>query len=228
MNAKAPTFVVEYENNSHSDKQDDRLRSPAFEKNHVVIRNVITQLLDSRTGNVIEIGSGTGQHVVEYARALPELTWWPSDLRPTHLKSIEAWREYSGQKNLMAPVLIDAAQSDWKLGHPIMLPENNITAIVASNLLHVAPWNVAEGLITAAGRYLYQDGFLAIYGAFSRGGRHVSENNAAFDVSLRERDPEFGVRDTVEIQKVATNNGLNLSQIIDMPSNNFMLVMTRQ
>ena len=206
---------------------DRRLDAPAFHRNQAAIATELQRLLGDKTGNVLEIGSGTGQHVVTFAATLSHLVWWPSDPDPQHRASIEAWRASSALENVRPPVDLDAAALDWQLGQEEQPPANDIAAILAINLLHIAPWSAAEGLLAAATRYLDKDGVLIIYGAFARNGAHTASSNAAFDAYLRRQNAEWGVRDTADLEALAAMNGLQLTEIIDMPANNAMLVFER-
>jgi hypothetical protein len=162
---------------------------------------------------------------VSFAHALPDLVWWPSDLSPAHRRSIEAWRRDSGLGNVMAPVDLDASRPDWPLGKPGFPPAAGISGIVCINVLHIAPWGAAEGLLAAAARYLLPDGRLILYGPYRVGGAHTAPSNAAFDASLRAQDPRWGVRDTDDIAAVAAKNGLKIVEMIPMPANNLTLVL---
>lgn len=207
--------------------EDGRLDAPPFHRNHRPIIGVLARFLDGAGGHAIEIGSGTGQHVVAFAEAFPGITWWPSDPLPAHRASIDAWRRHSGLANVEAPVVIDAA-ADWRLGEDGMPPDRRITAIVAVNVLQVAPWRSAEGLLAAAGRYLEATGRLFIYGPFARHGAHTSPGNQAFDASLRATDPAWGVRDVADVAAAAGGRGLALMEIVEMPANNLTLVLGRR
>jgi hypothetical protein len=128
----------------------------------------------------------------------------------------------------MAPVELDAAQTDWPLGTPGFPPDRGISAIVCINVLHIAPWAVAEGLMAAAGRYLAPDGRLILYGPYAVGGAHTAPSNAAFDASLRAQDPQWGVRDTDAIAALAVAHALTIAETVAMPANNLSLVISRK
>ena len=176
--------------------------------------------LDGRDGEVLEVGSGPGQHIATFAAALPRLTWRPTDVDRRYLESIEAWRQGAGVENLAAPVLLDATASDW----PVV---GELTAMLSINVLHIAPWTVAEGLMQAAGHLLSPNGQLILYGPYARDGVHTSSNNAAFDVSLKAQDPNWGVRDTRDIARSAGANGLAIVETVEMPANNLCLILAR-
>lgn len=203
-----------------------RLDAPAFHRNHRAIEAVMARHLLAVTGDVVEIGSGTGQHVAAFALAFPGLTWWPSDPLPAHRASIDAWRRDAGAGNIMPAVEIDAA-ADWHLGEDGMPPAGSLVAVVCINVLHIAPWAVAEGLLAGAARHLGGDGRLFVYGPFMRDGVHTALSNAAFDASLRATDPAWGVRDVARIAAAAGILGLKLVEIAEMPANNLTLVLAR-
>lgn len=220
--------VDDESNRGNSKALADRcLDAPAFHRNHVAITDVLSRLLGDRTGNVIEIGSGTGQHIVTFADALPNLIWWPSDPAPSHRASIDAWRARSGLANIKRPIDLDATTSDWKLDEIGRPPSQGIDAILVINVLHIAPWPVSLGLMQAAARYLKSDGMLIVYGPFAKDGVHTAPSNATFDAQLRQQNDHWGVRDSADLDAAATTSGLKLAEILDMPSNNSALVFER-
>lgn len=204
---------------------DGRLDAPAFHRNHAAILEALVRLLGGRGGDVLELGSGTGQHAVALCQGLPQVTWWPSDPLDSHLRSITAWREHAAPANLRPPVRIDASRLDWALT-PQGLP-TSFTAIFCANVIHIAPWAVAEGIFAGASRHLEAEGQLMLYGPFRRDGVHNSPGNAAFDEGLRRDNPEWGVRDTADLRALATRNGLRLGDLVEMPANNAVLVFAR-
>jgi len=217
-------FVVEF-GGREDPPGDRRLHAAAFARNHAPIWSVIGQHLGDRGGDVLEVGSGTGEHVVAFARQSPALTWWPSDLNPKHLASIAAWRAHAGLANIAAPARIDLLASAWDADLPV---ENPLLAIVAINVLHITPWRVSENLLAGAGRRLRPDGRLFVYGPFRVDGAHTAPSNAAFDASLRAQDSEWGVRDTADLAAVAAAHGLRVAERVPMPANNFTLVFARE
>jgi SAM-dependent methyltransferase len=204
---------------------DGRLDAPAFHRNHMAIWMLVGRFLKGRSGDVLEIGSGTGQHAFEFARQSPSITWWPSDHLDSHLRSIAAWRAHAKLDNLKPPARIDASQDDWGLAEQ-GLPESFL-AMFSANVIHIAPWAVAEGIFAAASRHLRTDGRLFLYGPFRRDGVHNSPGNAKFDEGLRRDNPEWGVRDTADLKKLGQTNGLRLAELAEMPANNAVLVFAR-
>ena len=221
-------YVVEFGKDGRPIEPDGRLDAPAFHRNHQAIRAVLQQFLAGKTGDVVEVGSGTGQHVVDFARHLPEITWWPSDLNPQHLKSIEAWRAHAQLSN--HPQARYGSICRIPPGVPQMHDGSGpgaLLAVFCANVIHIAPWRVAEGLFAGAGRYLRPDGRLFLYGPFKRGGKHTAVSNAAFDRSLREGNPEWGVRDIEALGELAASAGLRLVDVAEMPANNLTLAFGR-
>lgn len=174
----------------------------------------------SRSRDVLELASGTGQHAVFFAAALPHLRWQPSDPDPHCLASIEAWRAEARLANVLPPIRIDVRDADWGVAA--------VDVIFNANLIHIAPWSVAEALFRGAGRVLRPEGLLFLYGPFRIGGRHTAPSNAAFDADLRRRNPEWGVRDLERVVELAREAGLRLLETNDMPANNLLIVFRRE
>jgi hypothetical protein len=216
-------YVVEFGKDGQRTEPDGRLDAPAFHRNHQAIRTVLQQFLAGKSGEVVEVGSGTGQHVVEFARHMPEITWWPSDLNEAHVKSIDAWRAHAGLGNIRPPLRIDLSDPGWCAEMHDGRGPGKLLAVFCANVIHIAPWRVAEGLFAGASRCLRADGRLFLYGPFKRGGKHTAISNAVFDTSLREANREWGVRDIDELEKSATRVGLELVEINEMPANNLIL-----
>jgi hypothetical protein len=220
-------YVVEFGKDGGRVEPDGRLDAPAFHRNHQAIWAVLERFLKGKSGDVLETGSGTGQHVVHFARHSPGLIWWPSDLNEQHLKSIAAWRAHAQGPNVQPPLRIDLSDPNWvsalhKAGGP-----QQVLALFCANVIHIAPWRVAEGLFAGASALLRAEGRLFLYGPFKRGGKHTALSNAVFDTSLRESNPEWGVRDVDDLVKLAKGSGLALIEIIEMPANNLILVFAR-
>jgi SAM-dependent methyltransferase len=221
-------YVVEFGKDGRPVEADGRLDAAAFHRNHQAIWAVLEKFLAGKSGDVVEAGSGTGQHVVEFARHSPDITWWPSDLNEQHLKSIEAWRAHAGLANIRAPLRIDLSDPSWCPEMRDGRGPAKLLAVFCANVIHIAPWRVAEGLVAGAGRSLRADGRLFLYGPFKRDGKHTAVSNAVFDTSLRDKNPEWGVRDIEALQELAANAGLVLNEIAEMPANNLILVFARQ
>jgi hypothetical protein len=221
-------YVVEFGKDGRPVEPDGRLDAAAFHRNHQAIAAVLQPYLTGKSGDVVEAGSGTGQHVVDFARRFPDITWWPSDLNAQHLKSIAAWRAYAGLSNIRAPLRIDLSDPAWCPEMHDGSGPGKLLAVFCANVIHIAPWRVAEGLVAGAGRYLRGDGRLLLYGPFKRGGKHTAISNAVFDSSLRERDPEWGVREVEAVEQLTAAAGLGLVEVSEMPANNLVLAFARQ
>jgi Protein of unknown function (DUF938) len=220
-------YVVEFGKDGRPAEPDGRLDAPAFHRNHQAIWSVLQKFLEGKSGDVVEAGSGTGQHVVDFAGRTPEITWWPSDLNAQHLKSIDAWRAHAGLPNIRPPLRIDLADPAWCAQMHDGSGPGKLLAVFCANVIHIAPWRVAEGLFEGTGRYLRADGRLFLYGPFKRGGKHTAVSNAVFDASLREGNPEWGVRDVEAVEQLAGKVGLVLIEIAEMPANNLIPVFAR-
>jgi len=217
--------IVEFGRHGGPPEPDGRLDASAFHRNHQPIWAVLAGFLEGRSGDVLELGSGTGQHVVAFARRAPEIVWWPSDCDQTHVRSIAAWRRQAQLGNVREPLRIDVSGPDWGLqraGAP-----TEFTAILCVNVLHISPWRVANGLLAGAARHLRPDGRLFVYGPFMRDGQHTAPSNAAFDQSLRRHNCEWGVRDMDDLDRLAQSRQLKLVETVSMPANNFVLVFAR-
>ncbi|QOC21852.1 DUF938 domain-containing protein [Wenzhouxiangella sp. AB-CW3] len=186
--------------------------SPAAERNKQPILDVLQSRLP-REGRVLEIGSGTGQHAVYFARHLPGIQWLASEM-PAHLPLLGARINQEGD-GMLRPIELDVI-GDW--------PDQSFDAIFTANTLHIMPWSHTPVLIERVSNRLVEGGELIIYGPFHDGGRHTSESNRQFDRMLRSRDGDMGVRDSAEIIRHARDHGLSATADIAMPANNRILV----
>ena len=220
-------YVVEFGRDGRPVEPDGRLDAAAFHRNHGPIWAVLQKFLAGKSGDVLEAGSGTGQHVVHFATHTPDVTWWPSDFNERHLASIAAWLKHSALPNIRPPLRIDLSDPAWCPAMHDGSGPGELLAVFCANVVHIAPWRVAEGLFAGAARYLRPDGRLFLYGPFKRDGKHTALSNAVFDTSLRERDAEWGVRDIGDIRSLAESVGLVLIETVEMPANNLILVFAR-
>ncbi len=177
------------------------------------------------TGTVLEIASGSGEHAIHFAGGLPHLTFRPSDPAAEALASIAAWTAQAGAPNVLPPLRIDVTDPAWPATLP---PDETPAAILCINMIHIAPWAAAEGLFRGAGALLPTGAQLILYGPFRRPGRPLEPGNAAFDESLRERDPAWGLRDLGEITALAVAAGFGAPEVIEMPANNLTVVFGKQ
>jgi len=192
---------------------------PAAERNKGPILDVLARVLPRR-GVVLEIASGTGQHVMHFAKALPDLTWQPSDPDAELRESIALRVREERPGNVKGPIEIDVAKLPW--------PLEAADAVLAINLIHVAPWSATQALFQGAKALLSTGHVLFLYGPYRRFGHHTSESNAQFDLDLRAQDPEWGLRDMEAVSDVAAGAGFVLAETVEMPANNFSLVFKRR
>jgi SAM-dependent methyltransferase len=197
---------------------DGRWVAPAAERNKGPILEVLQRVLPPR-GLVLEIGSGTGQHVVHFAKALSQLSWQPSDPDPENRQSIALWSRDEELGNVRAPLALDVRERPW--------PIDAADAIVCINVVHVSPWAATLALFDGVREVLPPEGVLFLYGPYRRGGRHTAPSNEKFDADLRAHNPEWGLRDIDELAEVAARVGFALAEIVDMPANNFSLVFRK-
>lgn len=192
--------------------------APAAGRNAEPIMSTLASFLPD-DGAVLELASGTGQHCAQFAERFQSLTWQPSDVDPTSLQSIDAYVAESMAKNLKPPLRLDATQTSW--------PCDSVSAIIAVNLVHIAPWCVAEGLFQGAERHLAADGCLILYGPYRFFGHYKAVSNKNFDVSLQAQNEQWGVRDLEDLAKLAASSGLYLDALVPMPANNHLLVFRK-
>ena len=194
-----------------------RQSAPATARNRQPILEVMRRVLPGE-GLVLEIASGTGEHAAFFSAHFPELVWQPSDVSASALASIEAWRK-EGSAQLRPPLRLDVRDDPW--------PVESAQAIVNINMIHISPWEACLGLMEGARRVLAPGGLLLLYGPYRVGGRHTAPSNEAFDASLRERDPAWGVRDLDVVAAEAERRELAFSEKVAMPANNFTVLFRR-
>ncbi|MEX3895824.1 DUF938 domain-containing protein [Paraburkholderia sp. BR10954] len=198
---------------------DARQHSPSAERNREPILAVLRDALPAR-GRVLEIASGTGEHAIWFAGALPGLDWQPSDADEEARESIAAWTAHAGLANVREPLALDVHQPDWGV--------DALDAMVCINMIHISPWSAAQALIDGAGRRLVDGGVLYLYGPYRRGGAHTAPSNEAFEQWLKSRNPEWGVRDMEAIVALGDAAGLTCERVVAMPANNFSLVFRKR
>ena len=206
---------------------DRRLDAANYHRNIEPILAALQPRLPTDPGHVLEVGSGTGQHITAFATHFPAHTWHPTDLTEESLASTRAWIAALGLTNVAPPIRLDAASERWPVGAHNQ-PPAELDAIFSANVIHISPWPVALGILAGAGRHLRTGASVFFYGPFKRNGAHTAPSNVAFDESLRTGNPEWGVRDLSEIEHVATTNHLVLSDVVEMPANNLVVQFTRR
>jgi SAM-dependent methyltransferase len=197
--------------------EDARQHAPSVARNRDPIWEVLKPELPQR-GLVLEIASGSGEHTVHFARlAPPELAFQPSDRDAAARASIDAWATETGLANVRPALALDASAETW--------PIARADVVLCFNMIHIAPWEAAVGLIVGAGRVLEPGGLLFLYGPFKREGRHTAPSNAAFDRDfLKARNPEWGVRDLEAVAALAEKSGFDTAQVREMPANNLSVL----
>ena len=196
----------------------ERRSAPAALRNREPIAEVLKEWLP-QTGLVLEIASGTGEHAVHFAKAFPRLDWQPSDIHTDALSSIAAWRASEKLPNLREAVVLDAASGHW--------PIDQADAVLSINMVHISPWSAAIGLIAGSQRVLPDGGPLILYGPWLKDDIPTVDSNRAFDLDLRYRDPEWGLRRVEDFADAARQEGFQLEETRPMPANNLMLLLRR-
>ena len=197
------------------------LAPPAAVRNADPITDVLARALApvrAKHGLVLEIAAGSGYHAAHFARAFPELIWQPSDPDPQQRASIAAHVAATGLANLRAPLALDV-RAPWPIGQA--------DAVICINMIHISPWAATLALFKGAAAVLPQEGVLVTYGPYSISGDFMADSNVAFDQSLKARNPEWGIRDVVDVSRIAEDNGFALMETVRMPANNLTLVFRR-
>jgi len=192
-----------------------RRSAPAALRNREPIAEVLREWLPP-SGRVLEIASGTGEHIVYFAERFPALEWQPSDIHPDALASIDAWRVAAALSNVRPPLSIDAGSSEW--------PIDRADALLSINMVHISPWTSALGLIEGAARLLPRGGPLILYGPWLSDDVATAPSNLAFDSDLKQRDPQWGLRRVEDFEAKSKQSRLRLIERRAMPANNMMLL----
>jgi Protein of unknown function (DUF938) len=197
---------------------DDRQHAPATLRNRDFILDVLRDVLPT-TGVILEIASGSGEHIVYFARNLPDLVFQPSDPDPNARLSVAAWASAEGIANVRAPIELNVSEPAW--------PIPSADGIICINMVHISPWEATLGLMRGAAAILSPGAPLYLYGPYLREGIATAPSNRAFDRSLRERDPNWGLRDLEVVAATAQSAGFSAPVIIEMPANNLSVVFRR-
>ncbi|HBK16266.1 MAG: DUF938 domain-containing protein [Qipengyuania citrea] len=192
--------------------------APATARNSQPLAEVLARELPA-SGTVLEIASGSGEHAVFMARRFPALDWQPSDRDAEALASVDAWAAEARLANLRPAIALDAAAPDW----PIVSAD----ALLCVNMVHISPWDAVVGLFAGAGRVLGSGAPLVLYGPFVEPDVETAASNHAFDQSLRQRDPAWGLRSTADLDRLAAGHGMTRTARCAMPANNLVLVYRR-
>ena len=195
-----------------------RRSAPAALRNREPIAEVLADWLP-KSGTVLEVASGTGEHVTFFAKRFPHLNWQPSDVHPDALDSVRAWQAEAGLPNLFEPLVLDASAADWPIGEA--------DAVLNINMVHISPWSAALGLLAGAARALPAGGPLILYGPWLKADIETEPSNLEFDAELKRRDPEWGLRWVEDFAAAAAQKGLKMEETRPMPANNLMLLLRR-
>ena len=201
-------------------KGDGRLFARSAEKNSDPIINLIKRIVP-KSGEALEIASGTGQHIVKLAMSLPNLSWTPSEIEGERLKSITAWTEGVNLLNIRPPLYLDATETGWSKS----LPPSDLILLV--NLLHLISWNETETLIGEISKALQPNGIAFIYGPFMRNAQLTSEGDKSFHNSLIQADQDIGYKNDLDMLELFSNSGLLHLETIEMPANNLALLLKK-
>ncbi len=207
---------------------DQRLDFPSARRNADPISQVLKSILPQTPCSVLEIAAGSGQHGVHFCTQMPNLTWWPTDLDPDHIASINAWRAYKGMGDQIHEAQkLDVCSPSWLEGKKPTGWPPAFDAIVNINMIHISPWQATLGLMQGAAHHLAPGGVMVLYGPYRIDGKHTAPSNADFDASLRSRNSEWGVRDLEEVAAAGRAQGLTLRTTTPMPANNYCLILER-
>ena len=186
--------------------------APATERNREPIGDILQSRLPSE-GTILEIASGTGQHAIYMAERFSHITWQPSETSPDNIASIKAWALEVNLPNLNTPLELDVNKTPW--------PINSADAIFCANMIHISPWHSCICLLEGAAKVLTPGAKLFLYGPFLVDGQPTSESNKEFDLSLRSRNTQWGLRDVNHVRLEAEKNGFSMQEMLPMPANNF-------
>ncbi len=197
---------------------DKRLYYTATERNRDPILEILRRILP-KSGVVLEIASGSGEHIVHFARHLPDLSFQPTDPDPKAVESIAAWAEHEGLQNIRPPLLFDAAAPNW--------PVAKADAILCINMIHISPWAATQGLLKHAGEMLPKGAPLYLYGPYRQQGVETALSNESFDQSLKSRNAEWGLRYVEDVAELAASHGFGPAETVPMPANNLSVVFRK-
>jgi len=218
--ARPPRNPVALETRSQG--TDGRRFSPSSGRNKAIVASTFLAHMPA-TGTILEIASGTGEHGAHITAAAPDLIWTYSDIDPESRASQSAWAGHQGHDRLLGPHILDTTALHWGEAEDAAPYDG----LFCANMIHIAPFEAAIGLLSGAGRLLRRDGRLFLYGPYGRAGE-IAASNAQFSTDLKRRNPDWGVRDLdLDILPLANDNGLKLEAVIEMPSNNLSVIFTR-
>ena len=200
---------------------DYRLFFPATQRNKKYIGDVLSKI-PIKTGCILEIGSGSGEHGIEFQKRFPKIVWQTSDPELEHRKSINSWIKYEKLNMKMPkPLEIDVLKSPWKIPSELI---ETLQGIISINMIHITPWECTKSLFKESKKLLQKSQFLMIYGPFKINNMHISESNDLFDKSLRTKNKYWGVKNLDEVSEEGRINGFIQTDLIKMPANNFSVI----
>jgi SAM-dependent methyltransferase len=199
-------------------KPDPRQYRPHVARNRDPILEVLRRILPPK-GLVLEVASGSGEHAAYFAAKLPALNWQPTDPDPEALASAAAHCTAASVSNLLSPLPLDVMSEQW--------PVERADVVICCNMIHIAPWPACEGLVAGAARTLTSGGLLYLYGPYKIGDEHTAPSNRDFDLDLRARNPQWGIRDLSDVTALAERHGLRLVETVPMPANNLSVIFRR-
>ena len=206
-----------------NDNIDARLDYPATGRNQKAILDVLKVTLPT-SGTVLEVASGSGQHITYFAQKMPQLKWQPSDPEIVSRDSIEAWRiKLDLSDSVYSALNLDTRFDIWPVAHI-----KDLNAILSINMIHIAPWEACLSLLKNASNILSPRGVLYLYGPFKVGGVHTAQSNADFDLSLQSQDPSWGVRSLDDVAEEALNLNFQLMKTVRMPANNLSVIFHKK
>jgi len=200
---------------------DHRLFFTATKRNKKYIGDILSTIL-LKQGSVLEIGSGSGEHGIEFQKRFPEIIWQTSDPEWAHRKSITSWINHENLSIKMPkPLNIDVIKIPWKIPSRLI---DSLQGIISINMIHIAPWKCTESLFKESSKLLKDGKFLMLYGPFKIENKHTSESNNFFDKSLKRQNNDWGLRNLEEVNEIAMINSFNKAQLIEMPAENLILI----
>jgi hypothetical protein len=200
---------------------DNRLFFPATQRNKDSIEIVLSRII-KKSGSILEIGSGSGEHGVFFQKRFPEIIWQTSDPELVHRQSISSWIDFEDlSKKMPQPLLLNVEKIPWKI--PLKLI-HSLQGIVSINMIHIAPWTSTVALFRESGKLLAKGQFLILYGPFKIGNKHTSQSNYFFDNSLKMQNDLWGIRNLEEVSEQGEKNDFLQEDIIQMPANNFSII----
>ena len=204
-----------------------RQDAPAYHRNKQPMLDVLQSALPKTPLKIIEIASGSGQHGPFFTSQINNLTWWPTDISNAALTSINAWQQHISATAIQPATFLDVTEEQWILGQPIDGLPNQADAILSMNMIHIAPYAATKGLLAGASKRLSANGLLILYGPFKQHGVTFAPSNQSFDISLKSRNPQWGIRQLEDVEAIANIHNLFLKQIFNLPANNLAVVFEK-